>query len=249
MNSWAAYPWNPRSAIALAIAFGFPPPRVHTSKTAASPCTFPTPIMPSRSLAAALALIFAFAAPAAGQDTLASRAPLPIAPPPRRPATDLPRADSLAVYRALLGRWLDSTLATVQPRRKVVYLPASWSALGRPTLDSIAKRGNVRICTTTGTRGCPPRHYRSLRIAEFRVRNADSVTTTYDVDNGDAAFAAPPCLNCDPFVVAWMLGLGIDPGPRALGHYSFAIGPNRYLAIVREGERWGVTETWREWEQ
>jgi hypothetical protein len=203
--------------------------------------------MPSRSLAAALVLTLAFAAPAAGQDTLPSRAPVPIASPPRRPATDLPQADSLAIYRAVLGRWLDSTLMTVTPRRKVIYLPADWSALGRSALDSIAKRTQVRICTSTGIRGCPERHYRSLRISELRIRNVDSVTATYRVDNGDAS-PFPPCLPCDPYLVAWMIGLGIDPGSPMDYHGSIWIMGARYLAIVRNGGEWETTEVWADLE-
>lgn len=204
--------------------------------------------MTSRSLAAAFALTLALAAPAAGQDTLAYRAPVPIAPPPRRPATELPRTDSLAVYHAVLGRWLDSTLATVQARRKIVYLPPTWSTLGRPALDSIAKRAGVRICTTRGTRGCPERHYRELGINELRVRNIDSVTVTYGLESNNAGSAVGPCLPCDPDVVARMLELGMNPGPVPFYDGVLYIATVQYLAIVRDGGQWTIAQAWREWE-
>ena len=157
-----------------------------------------------RQLLIAIACSLALPDPCVAVQEPAPRPPVPLV------VLDLTPADSIALYRAILGPALDSALAAIEPSRKVLYIPQKWLSVGKPALDSIRERHGVRICASEERAPCPPRHYRGMTFTQFRIVDTDEAALAFSVSKNVTTSGGVPCF-CTPWLVERRLELGMWP--------------------------------------
>jgi hypothetical protein len=198
--------------------------------------------MPTKPLlAAALALLLATSAQ--GQDSASVRPDFPVWRPVPGQVTELSAADSQGISQALATEGLDTLLASITPRRRLLYFPASMAEL-QQWLPGPSTR-DVRLCAPWVARRCPARHYRGFSLLHMQVYARDSAFVTYEVYQNPGGLGGGPCVYCNNSRFFELIELGLFPWGGQVAHGTFVIGTPPVLVLTREGTGWKVNGIWR----